>query len=168
MLQGEFSGFQIGNDPGDGAFLVADGDVVCRGEGFFAGVGHGDAYLGGVEHGNVVVVIANGDGLIGIKAKMTDKIADGCALANTFGQDLKKVKLGADIIKFSGTGVLQQGLLNSQDLFVNITAEKDTSVRMGDNIGAVGTIPCECSDQSHLHIEAFENGESVSILKFFE
>ncbi len=50
----------------------------------------------------------------------------------------------------------------------NITAEKDTAVRMGDSIGAVGTIPCECSDQSHLHIEAYENGKSISILKFFE
>ncbi len=50
----------------------------------------------------------------------------------------------------------------------NITVEKDTAIRMGDSIGAVGTIPCECSDQSHLHIEAFENGKSISIFKFFE
>lgn len=50
----------------------------------------------------------------------------------------------------------------------NITVEKDTAVKLGDSIGAVGTIPCECSDQSHLHIEAYENGKSVSILKFFE
>lgn len=50
----------------------------------------------------------------------------------------------------------------------NITVEKDTAVRMGDSIGAVGTIPCECSDQSHLHLEAYQNGKSISILKFFE
>lgn len=50
----------------------------------------------------------------------------------------------------------------------NITAEKDTSVKMGDTIGAVSTVPSECSDQQHLHIEAFENGKSVSLLKFFE
>lgn len=49
----------------------------------------------------------------------------------------------------------------------NVTCEKDTAVRMGDSIGAVGTIPCECSDQSHLHIEAYESGKAVSILKFF-
>ncbi len=49
----------------------------------------------------------------------------------------------------------------------NITCEKDTSVRMGDSIGAVGTIPCECSDQSHLHVEAYESGKAVSIFKFF-
>lgn len=50
----------------------------------------------------------------------------------------------------------------------NITAEKDTAVKMGDNIGAVGTIPSECSDHSHLHIETYENGNAVSILKFFQ
>ena len=49
----------------------------------------------------------------------------------------------------------------------NITCEKDTAVHMGDSIGAVGTTPCECADQSHLHIEAFESGKAVSILKFF-
>ncbi len=50
----------------------------------------------------------------------------------------------------------------------NVTCEKDTAIRMGDSIGAVGTIPSECSDQSHLHIEAYESGKAVSILKFFE
>ncbi len=50
----------------------------------------------------------------------------------------------------------------------NITAEKDTPVKMGDTIGAVSTVPSECSDQQHLHIEAFDNGKSISILKFFE
>ena len=50
----------------------------------------------------------------------------------------------------------------------NITVEKDSPVKMGDNIGAVGTIPCECSDQSHLHIETYESGKAVSILKFFQ
>ena len=50
----------------------------------------------------------------------------------------------------------------------NITVEKDTAVKMGDSIGAIGTIPCECSDQSHLHLEAYESGKAVSILKFFQ
>ena len=50
----------------------------------------------------------------------------------------------------------------------NITAEKDTAVKMGDTIGSVTTVPAECSDQQHLHIEAYENGKSVSLLKFFE
>ncbi len=50
----------------------------------------------------------------------------------------------------------------------NVTVEKDTAIKMGDSIGAVGTIPCECSDQSHLHLEAYENGKAVSLLKFFE
>lgn len=50
----------------------------------------------------------------------------------------------------------------------NVTVEKDTSVRMGDSIGAIGTIPSECSDQSHLHVEAYKSGEAISILDFFE
>lgn len=50
----------------------------------------------------------------------------------------------------------------------NITVEKGSRVNMSDSIGAVTTIPCESSDQSHLHIEAFENGKSISFLKFFE
>ncbi len=50
----------------------------------------------------------------------------------------------------------------------NITVEKDKPIKMGDSIGAVGTIPCESSDQIHLHIECYQNGKSVSILKFFE
>ncbi len=50
----------------------------------------------------------------------------------------------------------------------NITVEKGNRVNMCDNIGAVSTIPCESSDQSHIHIEAFENGKSISFLKFFE
>ncbi len=50
----------------------------------------------------------------------------------------------------------------------NITVEKDKPIKMGENIGAVGSIPSECSDQSHLHVEAFESGKSVSVLKYFE
>lgn len=50
----------------------------------------------------------------------------------------------------------------------NIVVEKDTPIKMGDRIGAVTTIPCECSDQSHIHIEVYENGKAVSLLKFFE
>lgn len=50
----------------------------------------------------------------------------------------------------------------------NITVQKDTAIKMGDSIGAVGTVPCECSDQSHLHLEAFEKGKSISPLKFFD
>lgn len=60
------------------------------------------------------------------------------------------------------------GLIIKYCSLKNVTVKKDTAVKMGDSIGAVGTVPCECSDQSHLHIEAFKNGKSISILKFFE
>ena len=49
----------------------------------------------------------------------------------------------------------------------NITAQKDTSVRMGDTIGAVSTVPSECTDQSHLHLEAYQNDKPISILNLF-
>lgn len=58
-------------------------------------------------------------------------------------------------------------------LIVKYAAIKDSKVKAGDTvksgdlIGALGTIPCECSDQSHLHIEATENGKPISVLKFF-
>ena len=50
----------------------------------------------------------------------------------------------------------------------NIGVKKDDPIKMGDRIGAVDTVPCECSDQSHIHLEAYENGKAVSILKFFQ
>jgi murein DD-endopeptidase MepM/ murein hydrolase activator NlpD len=49
----------------------------------------------------------------------------------------------------------------------NITAKKDTSVRMGDTIGAVSTVPNECTDQSHIHLEAYKDGKPISILSLF-
>lgn len=42
-----------------------------------------------------------------------------------------------------------------------------STVKGGDLIGTVGTIPCESSDQPHLHIEATKNGKPVSIMTFF-
>lgn len=37
----------------------------------------------------------------------------------------------------------------------------------GNSIGTVGTVPCECAEQSHIHIFAEINGETVSPLKAF-
>ena len=42
------------------------------------------------------------------------------------------------------------------------------TVKSGDLIGAVGTVPNESSDQSHLHIEATKNNKPISILDFFK
>lgn len=38
------------------------------------------------------------------------------------------------------------------------------TVRAGTNIGAVGTIPCECSDESHLHLSFKQNGKYIAPL----
>ena len=42
------------------------------------------------------------------------------------------------------------------------------TVETGDTIGAVSTVPCECEDQSHIHIEAYKNETCISILGLFE
>lgn len=58
-------------------------------------------------------------------------------------------------------------------LVVKYACVKDAKVKAGDTvkggdlIGAVGTIPNESSDQPHLHVEATKNGKPVSIMDFF-
>ncbi|MBE6780847.1 MAG: M23 family metallopeptidase [Ruminococcaceae bacterium] len=42
------------------------------------------------------------------------------------------------------------------------------TVKSGDLIGKVGTIPNESSDQPHLHIEATKTNKPISILDFFK
>jgi len=42
--------------------------------------------------------------------------------------------------------------------------EGDT-VKVGEIIGTVGTVPAECMDKEHLHLEVFKNGESVEPLE---
>ncbi len=44
----------------------------------------------------------------------------------------------------------------------NTTVAANDKVSVGEVIGSVGEVPCECADQSHIHIEASENGESIS------
>lgn len=36
------------------------------------------------------------------------------------------------------------------------------NVKMGEPIGTIGTVPCECMDDEHLHLEAYKDGKSVS------
>ena len=47
----------------------------------------------------------------------------------------------------------------------NLTVDQGDSVKAGDIIGTVGTIPGECMDKEHLHFEVFKNEESVSPLE---
>ncbi len=47
----------------------------------------------------------------------------------------------------------------------NIKIESDSTVKMGDIIGTSATIPAECSDKDHIHIEVIKDGKSVSPLE---
>lgn len=59
-------------------------------------------------------------------------------------------------------------------LTVKYACVKDAKVKAGDKvksgdlIGKVGTIPNECSDQSHLHLEATKNDTPISVMEFFK
>ena len=37
-------------------------------------------------------------------------------------------------------------------------------VRTGDILGVIGTVPCECADGFHLHLESYKDGVCVSPL----
>ncbi len=47
----------------------------------------------------------------------------------------------------------------------NITVSGGKTVKMGQSIGVVGSIPFECADEPHIHIEATQNGTVVSPLE---
>lgn len=43
-----------------------------------------------------------------------------------------------------------------------INVASGQKVTMGEAIGTVGTVPCECMDSEHLHLEAYIDGKAVS------
>ena len=47
----------------------------------------------------------------------------------------------------------------------NIEVEISDNVKAGDIIGTVATVPAECADKEHLHLEVFKNGKSADPLK---
>lgn len=59
-------------------------------------------------------------------------------------------------------------------VIVKYACIKDAKVKAGDKvkggdlIGKAGTVPCESSDQPHLHLEATKNDKPVSVLDFFK
>ena len=123
MLQREFSGFQIGNNPGDGAFVVADGGIICCRQRVRAGVGYGDAHLRGVEHGYVVVVIADGNGLADVQTQLTHKIADGRTFSDAFGQDLEEGLLGTDEVKVDRYSARKMTVKTASPLWLHTDGE---------------------------------------------
>ena len=59
------------------------------------------------------------------------------------------------------------GLIVKYASVKNSKLKAGDKVKSGDLIGEADTVPNECGDQSHIHLEATENGKPVSILKFF-
>ncbi len=49
----------------------------------------------------------------------------------------------------------------------NLKIKKGDKVNIGDIIGTVGTVPAECNDDAHLHVEVTKNGKSADPLKTF-
>lgn len=47
----------------------------------------------------------------------------------------------------------------------NLKVKNGDKVKMGDIIGTVATVPAECNDKEHLHIEGYKNGKAVSPLE---
>lgn len=47
----------------------------------------------------------------------------------------------------------------------DVKLKEGDKVKLGDTLGTVGTVPSECNDESHLHLEVIKDNESVSPLK---
>ncbi len=47
----------------------------------------------------------------------------------------------------------------------NLEIKENSKVKTGDIIGTAATIPAECSDKSHIHIEVIKDGKNVSPLE---
>ncbi len=60
------------------------------------------------------------------------------------------------------------GLIIKYAAIKDSKVKKGDTVKTGDLIGAVATIPSESSDQPHLHIEATLNNKPISIMQFFK
>lgn len=60
------------------------------------------------------------------------------------------------------------GLIVKYAAIKDVKVKNGNTVQMGDTIGAVTTVPSECADQSHLHIEAYKDSSAISILTLFE
>ena len=58
-----------------------------------------------------------------------------------------------------------EGLTVKYAALENLKVEQGTKLKCGDIIGTVTTIPSECGDESHIHIEVSKNGEIVSPLE---
>ena len=55
-----------------------------------------------------------------------------------------------------------KGLILKYASLSDLKVKNGSKVKMGDIIGNVATVPAECNDKEHLHIEAFKDGKTVS------
>lgn len=60
------------------------------------------------------------------------------------------------------------GLVIKYAALKDITVKNGDNVKMGDTIGSVTTVPSECAEQSHIHLEAYKDSAPISILSLFE
>lgn len=60
------------------------------------------------------------------------------------------------------------GLIIKYAALKDIAVKNGQNVSMGDRLGVVTTVPSECEDQSHLHIETYDNGNSISLLELLK
>lgn len=49
----------------------------------------------------------------------------------------------------------------------NVTVQPNSTVSAGDILGVSATVPAECADQSHLHLEVYKNGHPADPLATF-
>lgn len=57
------------------------------------------------------------------------------------------------------------GITTRYSAIEGVRVKSGDSVSAGDIIGTVAEIPCECADESHLHLEAVKNGEPTDPMK---
>ena len=48
----------------------------------------------------------------------------------------------------------------------DVKVKKGDTVKKGDKIGVVGTVPCEASDKNHIHVEVKVNGTPADPISF--
>ena len=77
-----------------------------------------------------------------------------------------------DIIEDSGLGncvIIDHGnsITVKYASIENPKVKKGDKVNIGDIIGTIGTVPSECNDETHLHIEVTKDGKTVDPLKTF-
>ena len=57
------------------------------------------------------------------------------------------------------------GITIKYSALANVELKNGDKVKIGDIIGEAATVPSECNDESHLHIEALKDGKNVAPLE---